>query len=112
VKTVEQKYKYPNTIELASKPPYVRYLWVLVVERDLEEGDKAYSGMTWSGLVKALNRCGWEAEEFKMVDIEHGRVINLPSTSTVFNKILSIWRKNYFNPEWTLVVKKKKGGQQ
>jgi len=106
---VKRKDKYPNTIELAAKPMRVRYLWVLVVERNDSEGDRVYSGMTWSGLVKALNRCGWEAEEFKVMDIEENRVIDLPASEKVLNKILAVWRKNYFNPDWKLTVKRKGG---
>lgn len=92
------EYKIANTIELAAKPPVVRYIWVLVA-------DSTYSGMTYNGLAKALERCDGDYEQFKMVDIIDNRVINIPKKLPP-QKVMLAWKRNYFNDGWSLGKKK------
>jgi len=101
-----EEYRYPNTIELCSKPPgFVRYLWVLQVE------DETYNGMSWNGLMKAFRREGIEPEgplpkniTLKMIDIVNDMVIPIPHRLNI-ERLLEAWRRNYYNPDWELKKK-------
>jgi len=100
------EYKYPNTVELCSKPETVRYAWVLVV------GDDPYIGMTYNGLLKVFKREGIEPEgplpegvTLKIVDIIDNVMIVIPKGFAV-EKLLKGWRINYYNPNWILGKRK------
>lgn len=98
-----EELKYPNTVELSSRPENVRYLWVLTTPNV-----ETFSGLTYNGLLKAFRREGIEAKgvlpegfTLKMVDIIGDRVIPIPASLAV-EKLLAGWRRNYYNPNWTL----------
>ena len=91
-------YLIPNTIELASRPDNVRYLWIAYSD------DGFCSGSSFGGLKKALDNLGDWAEgniTLKFVDLYEDRVILIP-TRLPIERLLLVWRNNYFNPDWRL----------
>jgi len=98
------EYLIPNTIELASRPEDTRYLWIAWGD------DGFYSGSSYGGLTKAINRLGgWESEDvsLKFVDLYEDRVVTIPKRLPI-DRLLQVWRNNYFNPDWRLELNTKK----
>ena len=98
-----EEYRYPNTVELSSRPEPTRYMWVL----QIADGDTC-SGMTYNGLLKAFVREGLESSgslptsvKLKFIDLTQNIVVVIPNSFGV-EKVLTFWRKNYYNPTWTM----------
>ena len=89
------KFKKANVVELGSKPPHGRIVWVGINEK--EKRRVLSCGATHEGLRKALRKNG-NFDELKVIDLKTNRVIGIPKE--VVDKFIKKWGENYLNPKW------------
>lgn len=83
-----------NVVDLGKRPYFIRYVWIYEVEID-EGHNTVNSGTTHQGLQKAHK--ARPGGVLKVVDLREDRVEEVKES---FENFLSMWRTNYFNPNW------------
>lgn len=88
-----KEYPKANLVQLGSKPPQTRLVWICTTVKDGKE--IVGSGITHEGLRKAIARGNVKAVQ--VVDIKKEKVIDV----TVFlDDFIETWKNNYLNPKW------------
>jgi len=95
-KVVEEPiYKKANTVELGSRPPFGRLVWLAQSKSD-NGGTTPHSGASHEGLKKALAKNDMIA--FYVADLKNGIMLNLGPKK--IQKFLDLWKDRYFDPKF------------
>ena len=79
-----------NATDIWKRPLKIRYIWYV------ETKDKSYTGATWNSLSKALEK---NPIIVKICDVIDNEVFELKTGQQIKN-FMTLWRTNYYNPDW------------
>jgi hypothetical protein len=90
--------RIPNVIELGRRPDVIRYVWIL-----LDDKNNFHSGASWSSLHRIMKYHTGPHKMFLVVDTQRNKVFRLSP-----EKWLETWRPYYFDPNWEFSGEKSK----
>jgi hypothetical protein len=94
-KVKEVEIKKANTVELGSRPPFGRIVWISQSKNE-KGGITPHSGASHEGLRKAIEKNDMIA--FFVVDMKNGVMLDLGSKK--IKRFLDLWKDRYFDPKF------------